>query len=127
MSFRVIPFAAAGLLLTLSACGSERSSATTAPADVDIEVVAIDGLVWAESSYTATATDGAITIYSVNESSLPHNLYIRDDKGNQVGSFIDLPTRGDSGTLDFQVKPGEYRIVCLIPGHTNMDVPLTVD
>ena len=126
MRLRVISLAAAGLLLTLSACGSERSSTTTAPADVDIEVVAIDGLAWAEDSYTATATDGSITIYGVNESSLPHNLYVRDASGKEVGKFIDLPTRGDSGTMELQVTPGEYRIVCLIPGHTNMDVPLTV-
>ena len=129
MSLRVISLAATGLLVTLSACGSERSSTTTAPApaDVDVEVVAVDGLAWAESSYTATATDGAITVYSVNESSLPHNLYVRDGSGKEVGKFIDLPTRGDSGTVELQIAPGEYRIVCLIPGHTNMDVPLTVN
>lgn len=126
MSLRVTPLAAAGLLLTLTACGAERSTTTSAPADVDIEVVALDGLSWANSSYEATATDGTVTIYGVNESSLPHNLYVRDDQGNQVGSFIDLPTRGKSGTLEVKVAPGEYRIVCLIPGHTNMDVPLTV-
>lgn len=126
MSLRVTSLAAASLLLTLAACGSERSTTNTAPADTDVEVMAIDGLAWAESSYTATATDGVITVFGSNESSLPHNLYLRDDAGNQVGSFIDLPTRGDSGTLEFDVSPGEYRIVCLIPGHTNMDVPLTV-
>lgn len=126
MSLRATSLAAVGLLLTFAACGDERSATTTAPTDVDIEVVALDGLAWAQSSYEATATDGAVTIYGVNESSLPHNLYVRDSQGNQVGSFIDLPTRGKSGTLEFQLEPGEYRIVCLIPGHTNMDVPLTV-
>lgn len=118
---------AVGALLTISACGGDGASAGTAPAGVDVEVRAIDGIAWNAASYTATATDGSITLFGANDSSLPHNIFVVDADGNDVGTSIDLPTRGSSGTLDVQLAPGEYRIVCRIPGHTNMDSALTVD
>jgi len=115
-----------GMLGALTACGGERSASTTAPDDVSLEVRALDGLVWDAKSYSATAVDGTITVFTVNDSSLPHNLHVFDANGADAGRPIDLPTRGSSGTAEFSVVPGEYRIVCTIPGHTAMDVPLIV-
>ena len=113
-------------LLALAACGSESVSRGTAPAGVSVEVRAVDGIAWDAREYTATATGGALTIFGANDSSLPHNLQVRDASGNDVGPLLDLAGSGSSGTLELEVTPGEYRMICLIPGHTNMDVPLTV-
>jgi len=118
---------AVGALLTISACGGDGASAGTAPADVDVEVRAIDSIAWDAKSYTATATDGSITLFGANDSSLPHNVFVVDADGNDVGKSINLPTRGSSSTLEVKIAPGEYRIVCRIPGHTGMDSTLTVD
>lgn len=116
---------AAGLL-ALAACGGSSESAGTAPAGVDLEVRAVNGIAWNAKSYTATATDGVVTIYAANDSSLPHNLHVLDEDGKEMGKAIDLASPGSSGTEDLQLAPGEYRIVCQIPGHTNMDSSLTV-
>lgn len=118
---------ALGLLLGVSACGGDSASGSTAPADIDVDVRALDGVVWNAGSYSATATDGVVTIYGANNSSLPHNLYVLDGDGKQIGDFIDLPTRGSDGTIDVELTPGEYRIVCQIPGHSAMNSALVVD
>ena len=118
-------FVAAGLL-ALSACGgSSDSSANTVPADADVVVRAVEGIAWNESAFTATAVDGKIKIYAVNESGLAHNMYVVQGDTSE-GDFIDLPRRGSDGTLVYELVPGEYHIVCKIPGHNNMNATLTV-
>ncbi len=120
------PILALGLV-ALTACGSSSSSSSTAPATADVVVRATDGLRWNATSYTASAADGAISLYAVNDSGLAHNLHIVDSDGNDVGSPIDLPTKGANGTDDLDLAPGEYRIICKIPGHSGtMDAQLTI-
>lgn len=125
------PLVAAGVavgLLALGACssGGGSDSDNTVPADADVVVRAVDGIAWDQDEYTATATDGKVKIYVVNNSGLPHNLFTLD--GDTVlGDFIDLPRRGDDGALVYELAPGEYRIVCKIPGHGNMNSKLTVE
>ena len=114
------------LALALAACGGERAASGTAPATADLEVRALDGIVWNANSYSATSTDGAITIFAANDSSLPHNLQVLDTDGKKVGKLVDLAKPGASTTVELAITPGEYRIVCEVPGHTNMDSKLTV-
>ena len=116
-------------LATLAACGGSGSSgpAGTVPADVDVAVHAKDGLVWDAKSYAATSHDGTVIVYGVNDSSLAHNLYILDTDGKDVAAGIDLAGSGSSGTLTLTVTPGEYQIICKIPGHSGtMRATLTV-
>ncbi|MFZ4718330.1 MAG: hypothetical protein ACOYMR_02830 [Ilumatobacteraceae bacterium] len=122
---KIASFAAAGLLV-LSACGGGSSTPSTTPADADVVVRAIDGISWNSKSYKATATDGAVSIFGVNDSALAHNLYVLGDADKVIGTPIDLPERGSEGTVVLDLAPGSYRIVCKIPGHTNMDSTLTV-
>ncbi len=119
--------AAAGAALVLAACGGgeDNSSGGTTPAGVDVEVIAVDGIAWNASTYNAEA--GEITIFSRNASSLPHNLHIQNTNGDAaVKEFIDLPSRGADGSITVTLEPGDYRIVCLIPGHQNMNALLRV-
>jgi plastocyanin len=118
-------FAAA--LIAIGACsgGGSTGSDNTVPADADVVVRAVDGIAWDHDEYTATATDGKVKIYTVNNSGLPHNLFVLDDD-KSIGDFIDLPRRGDDGALVYELVPGEYRIVCKIPGHGNMNSKLVV-
>lgn len=113
-------------LLALTSCGGGTSTPTTVPADADIVVRALDGIVWDADEYTAVAENGEVTIYSRNDSSIAHNLYVRTLDGTEIGDFIDLPKRGSDGMKTWKLEPGDYRIVCLIPGHQNMDSLLTV-
>ena len=81
-------------LLTLSACGGGSSTPASVPADADVVVKAEEGIQWNEKSYTATATDGKVTIFGENDSALAHNLYVLDSNDKVVGDYIDLPTQG---------------------------------
>jgi hypothetical protein len=122
-----ISLAALAVTPLLAACGGGSDSATDAtlpPADVT--VIAIEGIAWNASEYTATATDGSVDILGRNESSLPHNLYVVDSSGTQLREFIDLPQRGDADVQSFPLTAGEYTVLCLIPGHGNMRATLTV-
>ena len=122
----VLPALAAAAAFVLAACGGgDSDSGGTTPAGVDVEVIAIDGIAWNANTYTAEA--GEITIFSRNASSLPHNLHIQNADGDAaVPEFIDLPSRGADGTITVTLEPGDYRIVCLIPGHQNMNSLLRV-
>lgn len=126
MKTRFLTSAAAVTLLALSACGGEGATAGTAPANADLEVHAVDGIAWNAKSYTATSTDGTITLFAANDSSLPHNLQVLDSTGKKVGKQVDIVKAGSSATVDLAIAPGNYRIVCEVPGHTNMNSTLTV-
>ena len=44
-----------------------------------------------------------------------------------VGStHIDLAKKGSDGSAVYDLAPGEYRIVCKVPGHSSMNSTLTV-
>ena len=118
-------FVAAGLLALNACSGGGSSSSNTVPADADVVVRAVDGIAWDQGEYTATAVDGKVKIYAVNDSSIAHNMYTLEGD-TAVGDFIDLPKRGSDGALVYELAPGEYRIVCTIPGHNNMNSTLIV-
>lgn len=123
------PFLAVGLavgLLALGACsGGGGGSSNTVPPDADVVVRAVDGIAWNQDEYTATAVEGKVKIYAVNDSGVEHNLYTLEGE-TVIGDFIDLPKRGSDGALVYELAPGEYRIVCKIAGHANMDSKLVV-
>jgi plastocyanin len=122
---RIAPFFAAGLVVLGACSGGGSTSSNTVPADADVVVRAVDGIAWNQDEYSATAVDGKVKIYAVNDSGIAHDMYVKDGD-TPVGDFIDLPRRGDDGALVYDLAPGEYRIVCLIPGHNNMDSTLVV-
>lgn len=110
----------------LSACGGGSTTPATVPADADVVVRAKDGIVWDSKTYTATAEGGKVTIYTVNESAIAHNMYVLDESDKPIGGHVDLPKRGSDGTLVYELAPGTYHIVCKVPGHSNMKSTLTV-
>ncbi|HQZ35891.1 MAG TPA: plastocyanin/azurin family copper-binding protein [Ilumatobacteraceae bacterium] len=126
MKTRFLTSAVAITLLALTACGGEHATAGTAPANTDLEVRALDGIAWNSKSYTAASTDGSITLFAANDSSLPHNLQVLDSTGKKVGKQVDIVKAGSSATVEVTIAPGNYRIVCEVPGHTNMNSTLTV-
>jgi plastocyanin len=113
-------------LLTLSACGGGSTTPASVPADADVVVTAEEGIAWDAKSYTATATDGKVTVFAENNSALAHNVYVLDSNDKVMGDFIDLPSKGSSGTRVLPLTPGTYHIVCKVPGHNNMNAELVV-
>lgn len=126
MSTRFFTSIAAVAVLALGACGGERASSGTAPATADLVVRAVDGIAWDAKAYTATSTDGSITLYAGNDSTLPHSLQVLDKDGKKVGALVDLSSPGSSKTVEVALTPGSYRIICEVAGHTNMNSTLTV-
>lgn len=131
MSLKVTTRLAAPLfavsLIALTACGGSSRTAGTAPAGADLTVRAKDGLQWNAKSFTATSTDGKVEIFAVNDSSLAHNLHIVDKDDKDVITGIDLSGSGASNTVTVDLAPGEYTIVCKVPGHSStMHATLTV-
>lgn len=120
------PLAALGLF-ALTACGGGSTTENTVPADADVVVRAVEGVAWDSKAYTATADDGKVTIYAVNDSSIAHNMYVLGADDAVIGSHIDLAKKGSDGTAVYSLTPGDYRIVCKVPGHASMNSSLTVD
>lgn len=126
MNFRlVVPAIAAGALV-LAACGGggSGSDGTSAPIDADVVVTAIDPIAWDKADYTATA--GEVVIAAKNNSSQPHNLHIVAPDKSQLPVALNIPSKGDVETATVTLTPGEYRLICTIPGHSSMNSALTV-
>ncbi len=113
-------------LTGLAACGGGATTGGTVPADADVVVKAIDGVAWNEKTFEATATDGKVTIYVENDSSIAHNMYVLDANEKVQGDYVDLPTKSSHDTRVLPLAPGTYHIVCKVPGHNNMNATLTV-
>ena len=125
-SFVAPSMLAAGITL-LAACGGGSSGVQdTVPADADLVVKAVGTIAWDAKSYETTATNGVVKIAVDNESSLAHNLYVidADKKANPV--FLEVASKGDIDSAEFTLAPGEYSIVCRVPGHGAMKSTLVV-
>jgi plastocyanin len=74
---------------------------------------------------SAEATAGQLTINSVNESSVDHNIALEGGGVNEEGEVV---KDGGTSTVEADVKPGEYTFFCSVPGHREggMEGKLTV-
>ncbi|MDH3226555.1 MAG: plastocyanin/azurin family copper-binding protein [Thermoleophilia bacterium] len=95
--------------------GGEDTTAEE-PADVAPQVIEIptaeSGLAYAVTE--VTAAPGTITLTTLNEQSVPHNIAI-DEPTQQIGEIVQ-----DGGTSEITItidEPGEYEYYCSVPGH----------
>jgi plastocyanin len=123
---RALPLVTA-LVLALSACGGSGSSepADTVPAGA-LVVNAVAGLQFDADEYGPIPA-GDITIGYVNEDSMRHTLIVA--KGDEkVGTFkLEVNNKGDVDSGTVALEPGEYTLLCDVPGHGNMKATLTVE
>jgi plastocyanin len=120
-----IAFASVLFALTLGACGGSSSSTpAVVPATVDLEVLAVSGLKFDATSYSATAGD--IEIAYVNEDSIRHTLIVieGDTKVGNLELAVNKSGDIDLGTIN--LPAGNYVLFCTVPGHQNMKADLTV-
>jgi mono/diheme cytochrome c family protein len=73
----------------------------------------------------AEAQAGPLTINSVNDASVPHNIALEGGGVDEVG---DVVQDGGTSTIEVDVQPGEYTFYCSVPGHREggMEGTLTV-
>ena len=78
------------------------------------------------TSDTESAKAGKVTVDFTNESPVPHDVAIESEGGETVGKTEIIAEGSDSTTVN--LKPGEYKYFCTIPGHrqAGMEGTLTV-
>lgn len=73
----------------------------------------------------AEAPAGALTIESLNEQPVDHNIAVDGGGVDQKG---DVVADGGTSSVEFDFKPGEYSFYCSVPGHREggMEGKLTI-
>jgi plastocyanin len=74
----------------------------------------------------AVAPAGPLTIESVNEQPVEHNIAVDGGGVDEVGNIV---TNGGTSTVEVDLEPGEYAFYCSVPGHREggMEGTLTVE
>jgi plastocyanin len=103
--------------------GAEGGTAGSA-SSVQFEAVSGADLAYKEKS--ATAKSGSVTIDFTNPQSIPHNVYIEDEAGEDVAETETISEGSTSAKAE--LEPGTYTFFCDIPGHreAGMEGTLTV-
>lgn len=125
---------------TVGGCATAASSPSTTPAPSpaptdaptttagevtsSVEVHAQPGFFWDQPSYTARA--GEITITVINDDEVFHQMQILQNAQPAVDTVWEVYALGVTAVETVTLAPGEYRIFCIVPGHEQMDAPLTV-
>jgi plastocyanin len=63
---------------------------------------------------SASAKAGQVTINMKNASSVPHDIGVKGNGVNQVGSIVQ---NGGTSTVSISLKPGTYTFFCSVDGH----------
>jgi plastocyanin len=117
--------AAVALPVALASCSSDSNKpAATAPADVDLTVLAGPGIKFDQTSYTITA--GEVKVAYTSRDSQRHTLDFVDDSKTVIGKELAVGKSGDTEVGTYTFEPGTYTLECLVPGHEAMRAKLTV-
>ena len=108
--------------------GSEGSSAAAGEGGgVALEFEVDPGGGFAYTTEEASAEAGKVTVDLTNPQAVPHDVAIEDSGGKEVGK-TDVITESSAST-SVELKPGEFKFFCTIPGHreAGMEGTLTVN
>jgi plastocyanin len=130
-AFRILALLLAAATIAFAAgCGGdddEETAATeTAPAGGG-QTVDMSEYEFAPNDITASAGD---SITAENTGQLPHNFTIAEGKdpeqaGAELAATADIQP-GESGELTVDVEPGDYSVICTIPGHAEQGMVGTI-
>jgi|SRR6476646_7710735 len=106
--------------------GSEKEAegGTAGAATVDFEADPSGALAYTTDKADAKA--GKVTVNFTNSSPVPHDVAIEDEAGETIAETEVLAEGSESTTAE--LKPGEYKFFCTVPGHRQggMEGTLTV-
>lgn len=95
------------------AAGDAADDAADAASSTTVDIpVADEGLAYAVTEVEAAA--GEITLTSVNDQSVPHNIAIETPEGDVLGEVV---TDGGVSTVTATLEPGTYEYYCSVAGH----------
>lgn len=106
--------------LTLSACGG---GGTQAPAAKTIKVETTE-FAFTPNTFSAKVGE-AVTFEVTNKGTLDHNFVVFDPAGAEIARGT-VTLGGSASVKVTPSKDGEYKIMCDVPGHTDMTGVLTV-
>jgi plastocyanin len=109
----------------LATAGQEKSDAVAQAEGGTLDIPAAPSGALAYEFGSAEAPAGTLTINSVNESDIPHNIALDGGGVNEEGEVVQ---GGGTSTIDVELQPGEYEFFCSVPGHREggMEGKLTV-
>lgn len=109
----------AACVLLLAGCGGGKGA--SAPA-VPAGPVQLNVKEWAVEIGSPAVKAGKVTLQVKNAGSLEHDFVVEG-----VGK-IPLLLPGETRTLELELKPGSYTVLCSLPGHkeAGMQTKLTV-
>jgi plastocyanin len=110
----------------LAEAGQQQSDAVAKAEGGTLDIPAIPSGGLAYEFGSAEASAGPLTINSVNESSVDHNIALEGNGVNEEGEVV---KDGGTSTVEAEVQPGEYTFYCSVPGHREggMEGKLTVE
>jgi plastocyanin len=110
----------------LADAGQQQSDAVATAEGGTLDIPAVPSGALAYEFGSAEASAGPLTIDSVNESSVDHNIALEGGGVNEVGEIV---KDGGTSTVEAEVQPGEYTFYCSVPGHREggMEGTLTVE
>jgi plastocyanin len=95
------------------AADDAAGGAADAVSSTTVEIpVADEGLIYAVTEIQAPA--GEITLTSVNDQAVPHNIAIETPDGDVEGEVV---TDGGVSEITVTLEPGTYEYYCSVPGH----------
>ena len=71
---------------------------------------------WAIDLSQSEVPAGKVTITVINQGTMMHNLTIQDSSGTVAGTPNFAPSQG-AQTLEVDLQPGTYTLICSLPGH----------
>jgi glucose/arabinose dehydrogenase len=100
---------------------TEALPSGTRPEDRDIGVSLTE---WKVQSSRTTVPTGQLRFLAENTGNTAHALRV---VGNGLDVSTDNVAPGESGTINVVLPPGEYRLVCPIPGHEQQGMAATLN
>jgi plastocyanin len=109
----------------LAEVGAQKSEEVAQAEGGTLDIPAVPTGALAYEFGGAEASAGQLTINSVNESSIPHNIALEGSGVDEEGEVVQ---DGGTSTIEADVQPGEYTFYCSVPGHREggMEGTLTV-
>lgn len=111
-----------------SSGSTDTSAGSASSGSADVQQVDAKLREWGVDLSTAQVNAGKVRFKVTNEGQFTHDLGVMDANGNEVGVTPKFKSADGAKTLEVDLKPGTYMLVCDITGHADkgMKTQLTV-
>ena len=104
--------------------GPEAEGGTAGSASA-VDISAVEGSDLAYDQKSVDAKAGKVTVNFINPQAIPHDVYVEDASGEDVGETELISEGSTSAKVD--LKPGTYTFFCSVPGHREAGMEGTIN